>query len=85
MSDKIKPEDVIFELYSSKPVGGFSNKIPSGVKYTHIPTGITSSCDTERSQLRNHYLAFAELEKKVLANEALEKMAQISRDLGLEY
>jgi peptide chain release factor 2 len=85
MSVNIKPEDVKCELYSPNRIGGFSNKTPSGVKLTHIPTGITSSCDSERSQFRNHYSAFAELEKKLLANEALEKMAENARELGLDY
>lgn len=34
---------------------------PIGVKITHLPTGLTASCHTERSQLMNKVVAYREI------------------------
>ena len=36
--------------------------MPTGVKVTHVPTGLTASCDCERSQMRNKAVATSMIE-----------------------
>lgn len=42
------------------PKGGQQvGMIPLGVKITHLPTGLTASCEVERSQMKNRNIAIA--------------------------
>lgn len=55
---ELKPEDIVVSTYSSG-----SRWIPydNGVKITHIPSGISASCHTERSQHANKAKAYDQL------------------------
>ena len=64
--DKIKIE----KFHASGPGGQNVNKVETGVRVTHIPTGITVSSTRERSQFMNKQDALKKL-SAVLANSNL--------------
>jgi peptide chain release factor len=59
-------KDVRWEtMRSSGPGGQHVNRTESGVRITHIPTGLQASAAEERSQYRNRRLAMARLRRKL--------------------
>lgn len=53
---EIKSEDLRIETLRDPP-GGQHAGVRTGVKITHLPTGLTAICDTDRSQFRNRQVA----------------------------
>ncbi len=51
------------------PGGQHQNKTESGVRYTHLPTGIAAESRTERSQHKNDANAMALLKSKLIRRE----------------
>lgn len=49
------------------PGGQNQNKLDTGVRVTHIPSGLTAECRETRSQLTNKRLAFRKVAKLVIA------------------
>lgn len=48
--------------------GGQTVGMPTvAVKVTHIPTGLTASCDSERSQTKNKHIAMLMIERGLAA------------------
>ena len=59
----MKPEDLKIEAICPVRPGGQSvGVVDTGVKITHIPTGLSAYCGTERSQQKNKKIAMAMLE-----------------------
>ena len=59
----MKLENLRIETLTLPDMGGqHVGLISRGVKVTHIPTGLTASCDTERSQIKNRDVAISRLE-----------------------
>ena len=54
---EIRPEDLKVEASKRDPPGGQHVGTETGVKITHLPTGLTAECKTERSQHRNRSVA----------------------------
>ena len=55
--------DFKIEALEKTPLSGqHCGTIPTGVKVTHVPTGLTASCNTERSQMKNRDIAMAMIE-----------------------
>ena len=60
--EKISPDDITIENYrSGGPGGQHVNKTESGVRITHLPTGITVTSTKERSQFMNKQDALRKL------------------------
>lgn len=61
----LKPEDLRVETYkASGPGGQYVNKTESAVRLTHIPTGLTAACQSERLQGENKKRAMKLLASK---------------------
>jgi peptide chain release factor 2 len=61
------------------PGGQHQNKTESGVRFTHIPTGIAAESRSERSQHKNNTLALALLKAKLVRLEEEKREADYAK------
>lgn len=64
---------------SGGPGGQHQNKTESGVRYTHLPTGVAAESRSERSQHKNDANAMAVLKAKLIRREEMKREAEYAK------
>jgi peptide chain release factor 1 len=77
----IKPDDLRVDIFHSHGAGGQNvNKVATAVRITHTPTGITATCQDERSQLKNKMKAMAVLRARLFDVEQRKRSETIEKE-----
>jgi peptide chain release factor 2 len=80
---EIRPEDLRVDTYRSSGAGGqHVNKTESAIRITHIPTGIVTACQNERSQVQNREIAMRMLMSKLVEMKEQEHREEMARVKG---
>ena len=84
-SIEIRDEDLEIECHRASGAGGqHINKTDSAVRIKHIPTGIVTGCQTERSQKQNKEVALKMLKSKLLEIKEREHLEKIEDIKGVQ-
>jgi peptide chain release factor 2 len=82
---EIPEKDLAYDTFRSGGKGGQNvNKVETGVRVTHIPTGIAVRCTEERSQQQNKEKGLAILKAKLMIiaqEQKAQEIAQIRGDM----
>ncbi|MBA7627018.1 Peptide chain release factor 2 [subsurface metagenome] len=80
---RIEAEDLKVDVFrSSGPGGQHMQKTSSAVRLTHLPTGLTVTCQSERSQYQNKEIALRILQARLLKLELAKRAEERARLKG---
>ena len=84
--EKISETDLKIDVFHSSGAGGQNiNKVETAVRVTHIPTGITVTCQDERSQLKNKKRALETIERRLRERGEQAEKKRMDADIYSQF